>query len=147
MQPPSNSVCPTFIHFTLGTLLFLVTATVIAGTPRPSRAESPSEAISRIRNGTHTQMPPPQTAYASGPMGKGMTIENGTGYLVKVHFDGPVSRTVDVPTGQSVGVDLVVGSYHVAAEVPGSRIVPFYGEQIYQPHTHYWLKFFVQRKH
>jgi len=67
-------------------------------------------------------MPPATTAPASGQAGKGMTIENGTGQTSHVHFGGPVSRTVVVPDGRSESVELAVGDYQVAAEVPGSSI-------------------------
>lgn len=110
-----------------------------------AHAETPAEAISRIRAGSHSAMPMPERAHTTGPAGKGMEIENATGHLLRVHFDGPVARTVDVPNGDSVGVDLVVGAYDVAAEVPGVRITPFSGRQTYEPRTHYWFKFFVGR--
>ncbi len=124
----------------------LVFASVLA---RPSvqvsRAETPDEAIKRIQAGRYTAMPPATTAAASGPAGKGMTIENGTGQTLHLHFSGPMNRTVVVPNGTSESVELAVGDYQVAAEVPGSKIVPFYGRQAYQPFTHYWLKFYTQR--
>lgn len=112
---------------------------------RISIAETAEEAIRRIQAGRYTPMPPPTTAPASGPAGKGMTIENGTGQTLHVHFSGPVSRTVVVPDGGSESIELAVGDYQVAAEVPGSRIIPFFGRQAYQPFTHYWLKFYTQR--
>lgn len=108
-------------------------------------AETPDEAIRRIQSGRHTPMPAPATAPASGPAGKGMTIENGTGHALHVHFSGPVTRTVVVPDGKSESVQLAIGDYQVAAEVPGSTITPFYGRHNYQPLTHYWLKFYTQR--
>ena len=104
---------------------------------RMSIAETPEEAIRRIQAGRHTPMPPPTTAPASGPTGKGMTIENGTGQTLHVHFSGPVSRTVVVPDGSSESVELAVGDYQVAAEIPASRIIPFFGRQAYQSFTHY----------
>lgn len=125
------------------TLTLLAFGMVVIGGARISQAEGPADAIARIRGGPHVQMPPPQTAHASGGSGQGMTIENGTGYILRVHFNGPVIRSVDVPDGASVGVELVVGSYEVAAEVPGAPVTPFYGNQRYEPSTHYWLKFFV----
>jgi hypothetical protein len=71
-----------------------------------------------------------------------MTIENGTGQTLHVHFSGPMNRTVVVPNGRSESVELAVGDYQVAAEVPGARIIPFYGRQAYKPFTHYWLRFY-----
>lgn len=112
----------------------------VAETP----AETPDEAIRRIQAGRHTPMPAPATAPATGPTGKGMTIENGTGHILHVYFSGPISRTVVVPDGKSESVELAVGAYQVAAEVPGSRIEPFYGRHAYQPFTHYWLKFYTK---
>lgn len=127
-------------------ILALALASLLLGTcVQASFAETPEEAIRRIQAGQHSPMPPPTTAPASGPAGKGMTLENGTGHILHVHFTGPASRTVVVPDGKSESVELAVGDYQVAAEVPGSRIVPFYGRQAYQPFTHYWLKFYTQR--
>ena len=120
-------------------------ALLLSLSAQPSNAETPEDAISRIRAGRHNQMPPPATAHAAGPAGKGMTIENGTGHTLHVHFSGPVSRTVVVPDGKPESVELVVGDYEVAAEVLGTRISPFYGRQSYQPFTHYWMKFYTQR--
>lgn len=61
-----------------------------------------------------------------------------------IHFSGPVSRTVVVPDGKSESVELAVGDYQIAAEVPGARITPFFGRQAYQSFTHYWLKFYTR---
>ena len=40
-------------------------------------AETPAEAIRRIDAGRHNPMPAPAVAPATGPAGKGLTIENG----------------------------------------------------------------------
>ena len=96
-----------------------------------------------IKHGKYATMPKPMRAEATGPFGKGMTIENGTGHTLLVHFDGPITKTVEVPDRKSVGAELAVGSYEVAAEVPESSILPFCGIQHYEPDTHYWLKFYV----
>lgn len=133
--------------FVSAALPVFVAAAIVGTIPSVSNAENPADAIARIRQGSYAQMPPPQTAYASGPAGKGMTIENGTGSLLRVHFSGPANRTVDVPNGQSADMELVVGSYEVAAEVPGTSIMLFYGTQTYQPNTHYWLKFFMETRY
>jgi hypothetical protein len=130
-------------HRTLSLLRSLLAAGVLTLVP-PAHAETTAQAIDRIRSGSHSPMPAPEQAHTAGPVGKGMTIENGTGHLLRLHFGGPVARSVDVPDGDAVGVDLAVGAYDVAAEVPGERIVPFFGHQAYEPGTHYWLKFFVR---
>ena len=102
-----------------------------------------SSAIQRIKSGPHSSMPTPEQANATGNAGEGMTIENGTGQTLYVYFDGPVSRSVKIPSGSSIGVALTVGSYEVAGEIPKSNITPFYGTQTYEANTHYWLKFYV----
>jgi hypothetical protein len=126
--------------------LELLLALFVVALPLIADAETPGEAIARIRGGPHSSMPPPERAPATGPAGKGMTIENGTGHPLRVHFEGPVTRTVEVADGRSADVALAVGRYQVAGEVPGSSILPFYGEQTYEPNTHYWLKFFVRTR-
>lgn len=69
-----------------------------------SIAETPEEAIKRIQSGRHSQMPAPVTAPASGAAGKGVTIENGTGYTLTLHFSGPVGRTVAIRNGESESI-------------------------------------------
>ena len=127
-------------------LALVAAAAVVGGMPHLSEAESPAEAIARIRHGSHVQMPSPRMERASGPAGKGMTIENGTGSLLRVHFSGPTNRSVEVAGGRAAGVELVVGRYEVAVEMPGTPIIPLYGKQMYRPNTHYWLKFFVEKR-
>lgn len=112
-------------RFHRAAFLALVAAAAVVGVaPHLSEAESPAEAIARICRGSYVQMPSPEMARASGPAGKGMTIENGTGYLLRVHFSGPTNRSVEVAGGRSTGVELVVGRYEVAAEAPGTPIIP-----------------------
>ena len=125
--------------------LLLSSSVLLCPCTQASVTETPEEAIRRIQAGQHTPIPAPTTAPASGPEGKGMTVENTTGYTVRVYFSGPASRKVVVPDRRSESVDLSVGEYQIAAEVPDSPIVPFYGRQAYQPSTHYWLKFYTQR--
>jgi hypothetical protein len=64
-------------------LLILSIVALVLLHPAVSRAESPDEAIMRIRQGPHVPMPPPQMAYTSGLPGKGMSIENRTDYLLR----------------------------------------------------------------
>ncbi len=117
-------------------------------TPTAGHAQGAAEAIGRIRTGPHADMPPAQMSHASGAEGQGMTIENETGHAMMVYFSGPVQRSIQVPNGGSVGVELIVGGYEVAAEVLGNTpdvsITPFYGRQTYETNAHYWLKFFLQ---
>jgi len=101
-------------------LLLIHTSLLFGLRAQESSAETTEEAIRRIQAGRYTPMPTPATAPASWPADKGMTVENGTGHSLHIHFSGPVSRTVVVPNGQAESVELAVGDYQVAAEVPGS---------------------------
>jgi hypothetical protein len=92
--------------------------------PASGAAESAADAVKRIRSQPHSSMPPPERARATGAEGKGMTIENGTGHTLVVHFDGPVAKSVRVDDGRSADVALAVGDYDVAGEVPGSASAP-----------------------
>ena len=66
-----------------------------------SSAETAEEAIRRIQAGQYTPMPPPSTAPATGLAGKGMTVENGTGYTL--HITNKLSRR-DAPPEPCEGV-------------------------------------------
>ena len=142
--PDSQAGMRTALYVAALTLLLIICSSA-AVTPTVE-AETTEDAIQRIRAGRHVAMPTPTSTAAFGPAGKGMTIENQSGHMLHDHFSGPVSRSVVIPSGQTAGVELSIGRYQVAAEVPQPRIVPFYGEQAYETNTHYWLKFFVRQQ-
>jgi hypothetical protein len=75
--------------------------------------------------------------------GGAITIENGTALAVSVYFRGPAERSVIVHSGQTLSVGLPAGRYQVAAEIPGSSVIPFYGEQTYDPNNQYRHRFYL----
>ena len=112
-------------------------------------AETPGQAVDRIKNGQHSTLPPPQSQYTDGPVGDGMTLENHTRFTMVFYFTGPTDKAVRVAPGKSVGVALVVGTYEVAVEAKNTgnvRVIPFYGRQEYGPDAHYWLKVYLQQR-
>lgn len=121
--------------------LAILVATGSAGAASQTSDDTADKAIARIRSGKFVPIPPATSAPASAEAGRGLDVENDTGQTLLVHFRGPVSRTATVPAGQSVGIDLAVGEYEIAAEVLAADLTPFYGRQSYAPSTHYWLKF------
>jgi hypothetical protein len=98
-------------------------------------------AIARIKAGPHSQLPELARSVATGPVGEGLTIENGTGKPLTVYFLGPITRIVRVEAGESAGVSLVVGQYDAAAELQDPAVIPFYGSLRFEVRTHYWLRF------
>lgn len=115
----------------------------------PQTQTYPSEitvAIERIKKSQYATIPKPVKAPAAGLAGKGMTIENGTYKTLGIYFNGSSSKKAEVPQGESLGIDLVVGNYEVAAEVPDSKIIPFYGFQKYESGYHYRLKFYLEKR-
>ncbi len=112
-----------------------------------ARAESVSQAMQRISHGAHSLMPPSIMQQTSGPVGNGMTVENGTPYALKIYFKGPISKVLTIAPHHSMGVRLLVGAYQVAVEAKSPRyirILPFYGRQQYQANAHYWLKLYLR---
>ena len=105
--------------------------------------ESIIAAIERIRQGTHAEMPQPEQVRANGPVGDGITVENGTGTMLTVYFRGPTVEVVQVEPGASKGVALLVGNYEAAAELKDDSVIPHYGSLSLAPNTHYWLRFSV----
>jgi hypothetical protein len=108
------------------------------------RTDPTKEAIDRIRLGRITGMPPPTSQATPGVAGTRMTIENRTGYTLRVYFRGPASRLVEVPNGQAREVSLVAGPYQVAAETLDRKVTPFYGEDTYQPQRSYKFSFYIR---
>jgi len=117
-----------------------------ASSLRSTREERVQQAVARIKRGPHSSLPPAESQYTDGPVGKGMTIENHTPFGLIFYFKGPVAEMAKVPAGKATDVTLVVGKYEVAVEAeptPGVQVQPFYGKHSYQPEAHYWLKMFV----
>jgi hypothetical protein len=42
-------------------------------------------------------------------------------------------------------LELPAGAFKLAAEIPNSSIIPFYGEQTFNSGTQYMEKFYIQR--
>lgn len=114
-------------------------------TPDSALSGSPVDAartaIERIRHGRFITMPSPASSPTAGPVGRGLTIQNVTVHALRIYFVGPTTRVIDVPAGAALSVELVVGAYELAAEVPNTTVVPFYGKHTYEMNLHYWLKF------
>jgi len=103
-----------------------------------SNGESPERsAIERIRRGNHLSLPAIQEDRAGAGTTASITFENATNYGIRVYVSGPVSRTLMLSPGARESLDLIQGQYELAAEVPGSSILPFLGQQLIQPNTSY----------
>jgi hypothetical protein len=109
------------------------------------RSTSVDDAIKRIQGGQYSPMPPAQVFVRSGTGSPRLTIENGTQYEIRVYLSGPETHTVSVPAGGSSVLDLTAGAFKLAAEIPNSSIIPFYGEQTFNGGAAYVEKFYIQR--
>jgi hypothetical protein len=80
-----------------------------------------------------------------------LTVKNSTQHELSVFFDGPIARRITLPAGASQDVDLMPGSFRVAARVNRASdsdvvdILTFYGEQAYQSSAVYTLAFSASR--
>ena len=68
-------------------------------------------AIDRIRNSAHSPLPDLEKRVTAGPVGRGLTIENGTSQTLTAYFKGPILRSLAIPGGSSVDIELTVGEY------------------------------------
>jgi tetratricopeptide (TPR) repeat protein len=108
-------------------------------------ATSVDDAIRRIRGGRYSPMPQAQASGGSGSGSPRLSIENATQYVLQVYLSGPETRSVSIPAGGSSVIDLQTGAFKLAAEIPNSSILPFYGEQTFSSGTAYVEKFYIQR--
>lgn len=115
------------------------------GVNAPEDNHRVDEAIGRIRAGRYAPMPAAQASARSGLGSPRLTIENGTQYELRVYLSGPAARSVSIQAGASAVLDLAAGSFKLAAEIPNSSILPFYGEQTFNNGTAYVERFYVQR--
>jgi hypothetical protein len=96
-------------------------------------AAAVSAAIERIRGARHASMPDEKCS--SGESGTTLTVENGTNLLIRYLLKGPTSQAVTVEPSLSIKVTLTPGTYQVAAEIPNSSMMPFYGERTFNAGT------------
>jgi len=97
---------------------------------------SVSDEIERIRNGEHVPFPPIQaiggTSSSASPSGIGaFAVKNDTAYTLTVLFSGPTERRAEIRPGASLSIDLLPGSYKVAARVNAPDVSPSYGEHVF----------------
>jgi hypothetical protein len=108
----------------------------------PTNDDSVGAAIERLCDGPHAVLPEAEKLSAS--VGDGVLVENATRYAIRVYFKGPTIRTENI--GGSVTLRLDPGEYEVAAEVPDSGILPFYGKQSYSAGVGHKDKFTVSSR-
>ncbi len=129
---------------------------LVTSTPAPNNGESGNnssvsqgrsidDAIGRIRGGQYSPMPPPQVFATGGAGSPKLTIENSTQYELHVYLSGPETRSISIPAGGTSVLDFQPGTFKLAAEIPNSSIIPFYGEQTFNNGTAYVEKFYIQR--
>lgn len=112
--------------------------------PSPPSNSAVHEEIEKIRSGIHSQMPPAQRSALSGSGGRTtMSVNNSTRYNLSVYFDGPVSKSLNIPPNQSQTVDLAAGDFHVAGRVDAVDVLPFYGEETYGNSMQYAVTFYI----
>ena len=104
------------------------------------------ETIKRIKQGEHGDMPEPIQSPVTDSSGETLTIVNATGHKLMIHFSGPETKTVKISTGKSVSVELTTGQYEMAAEVPETNIIPFYGSYSCKPNMQYQIQFIVKKE-
>lgn len=93
-----------------------------------------SEEIEKIRNGEHVPFPPIQAVGGDPSRSSGtgaFAVKNDTAYTLTVLFSGPTERRLEVAPGGSISIDLLPGSYKVAARVSAPDVSPSYGEHVF----------------
>lgn len=115
--------------FVLPLLGLLVCCSLLAQrvTAPTNGSDATSAAIARIYASQHASMPEPKCAPGEG--GASLTVKNGTKLPIRYLLKGPTSQEITLEPSLSVRVNLAPGSYQVAAEIPNSKILPFYGEE------------------
>ena len=58
-------------------------------------------------------------------------VKNDTAYTLTVLFSGPTERSIEVAPEGSISIDVLPGSYKVAARVNAPNVSPSYGEHIF----------------
>jgi hypothetical protein len=79
--------------------------------------DSITTAINDIHEGTHQELPRPESSHVSAGEHPGWSIENATPYTIQVYLSGSVKRESVIPSGGSVSFDVPPGNYEEAVDL------------------------------
>ncbi len=108
-----------------------------------SPEESVSSAIDRISHGRYQELPAPRSSTASEDQKMGWSVTNDTDYTLHVYLNGPVSREISIPSGETRSLDIPAGSYRIAASVNDPNVDPFYGRRTLPEGTRWTSTFHI----
>jgi hypothetical protein len=104
-----------------------------AGQEQPDAARINSEVDSIQASGQYSPLPAPQAIAPAVSLGSTVSrkFENATGYTVTVDLAGPETKEVVLAPGGTQALNLMPGTYKVAAKAQAPNVLPFFGIQNY----------------
>ncbi len=73
-----------------------------------------------------------------------ITINNNTGYLMRIMFSGPSPIEIIVAAGDTVSQKLIPGNYRIAAVIEGREVEPFSGAENFESGHEYRWDFYLR---
>jgi len=116
------------------------------GAEPTSGGDTIDAAIDSIARGPHQDLPQ-QSAQRLAPGERtGWSVENGTGYDVQLYVSGPEKQQFAIPNGGSITINLIPGTYRIAATVSDVAVKPFYAVRQLEGQTRWASHFYIARQ-
>lgn len=141
--PQDQGICPYILSS--ATAQASNGTTTSTGNSRPNSIRSEMDQVEASRN--YIALPPAQSAPSRSAIASGMvarTVENGTSYVLRVAFSGPVDQEIELQPGEKRSLMLPVGTYRVLGRVSAPNVLPFFGTQSYEGGAEYPSRFHIQ---
>jgi hypothetical protein len=92
-------------------------------------------AVDRIGKGKNSPLPDPKRSPVAGA--STLRFENRTQFTISLYLGGMTHQAWTVSPSSSVAAILIPGTYEIAAEIPGSSLMPMYSKQVFQADSRY----------
>jgi hypothetical protein len=99
--------------------------------------------IDEIKKGKHEEMPPAEAAEPALGGETGTEILNDTPFTLTFYLTGPLTQRVVIGPGDSKSMSVPPGDYEVAVRASSKSVIPYYGQQRYNPNTKYSEHFMI----
>lgn len=100
--------------------------------------------INKTNQGEYIPLPEATKVRSSYGSESSTIISNDTPFKIEIVYSGPEKKRVTIPAYSEKTVTLRKGQYEIVAKAPGQRVVPFYGQNLYD--GDYTEKYYIEQR-
>lgn len=100
--------------------------------------------INKTNHGEYMPLPEATKVRSSYGSESSTIISNDTPFRIEIVYSGPEKKRVTIPAFSEKTVTLKKGQYEIVAKAPGQRVIPFYGQNLYD--GDYTEKYYIEQR-